>query len=137
MSIWDAFLAKERRKRRSHKVKKTNDGKSPRWTDEEHQFLKEWYTKKPTAWISKKLRRSEQAVRNNARLLGLRFPRRKKWTKEDDDFIRKWYRKKPIGWIVEQLSSTTAAVHARAKELGVAKLSAHARSAKKDYSMLF
>ncbi|GEM_PF-6640097 len=138
MSIWDPFVAKERRKRLlqgGHKVKKTHDGKAPKWTDAELRFLKEWYAKKPSAWIAKKLRRSEQAVRNHAYQLGLRFPHRRKWTKEDDDFIRTWYRKKPIGWIVEQLSSTTAAVHSRARTLGVVKPRILKSSRNTDYSM--
>lgn len=124
MSIWSAinkryksFDAPTSRRR----LKSKGKGKGERWTEKENALIYKWYAKRPTRWLAEKLRRSEQAVRDHAKRLGLKHGTHRLWTPAEDALLKKWYVEKPVDWIAAQLGRGVNAVRGRAKLLGVHK----------------
>lgn len=124
MSIWSAISKRYRdidspppRRR----LKSRGQGKGERWTEKEDALIRKWYTKKPTAWLADKLRRSVPAVRSHAKRLGIKYETKRRWIAEEDALLKKWYAEKPVDWIADQLGRNVNAVRCRAKLLGVHK----------------
>lgn len=124
MSIWSAISKRYRdfdSPPSRRRLKSSGQGKGERWTEKEDALICKWYTKKPTAWLAAKLRRSEPAVRFHAKRLGLKHGTKRRWAAKEDAFLRKWYIEKTVDWLANQLGRSVGAVRGRAKLLGVYK----------------
>ena len=93
--------------------------KRRRWTAEERKFLLDNYGKLPTSVIAKKLNRTEDTIRSNARNLGIKIKAFSPFTKEEVAFLAENYGKRPVCEIAAEMGRSDSSVEHKAMRLGI------------------
>lgn len=90
-----------------------------KWSQEDDLFLEKYYPDNGSAWVSKRLHKTQQACISHANKLGL--VRSNHWKREEDAFVLKHYLSKGPLWISKKLKRTKNSIEHRAHRLGAEK----------------
>ena len=90
-----------------------------KWSQEDDLFLEKYYPDNGSAWVSKRLHKTQQACISHANKLGL--VRSNHWKREEDAFVLKYYLSKGPLWISKKLKRTKNSIEHRAHRLGAEK----------------
>lgn len=93
------------------------------WTDEENQILYDLAGKVSVEVIAIRTKRTESAVRNRARVLGISiatiYTDRRSWTDEETNYLLDHYQEMSMGQIGKHLKRSRSSVHERGRYLGL------------------
>lgn len=98
------------------------------WSERDEQLLRELYATMPLKAIGEQLGRTATAVKQRAKLIGLRRGGRQVWRPEEIETLRRLYADLPTQQIAELLGRTAHKVYAKANTLGLAKSEAYLAS---------
>jgi DNA-binding CsgD family transcriptional regulator len=94
-----------------------------KWTEQEIEYLKKWYCKKPTTQIAKYLDRTEDSIRRKADRLGITDASNKirgeEWKEKEINYLKKWYNKKTIRELAATLNRSRSSIQNKANRLGL------------------